>query len=136
MKPSFEALKQELARKNIHLSHQRLKVLDYLTRYPCHPTAEQIFADLHKDLSTLSKTTVYNTLRTLAEAGLVRVITTDNNESRYEIATDNHGHFKCDCCGAIYDFWIDTEALHSPDLAHFEIGSRSVYFKGVCPRCL
>jgi Fur family peroxide stress response transcriptional regulator len=69
----FEDLKEKLKKKNINLSYQRLKVLEYLTQVRTHPTVDQIFTDLQKDISTLSKTTVYNTLRVLVQAGLVRV---------------------------------------------------------------
>lgn len=81
---TFEYLKKKLKTKNISLSYQRLKVLEYLTQNRCHPTVEQIFTELQKDIPTLSKTTVYNTLRILAEAGLVKVITIDERESRYD----------------------------------------------------
>jgi Fur family peroxide stress response transcriptional regulator len=59
----FEDLKEKLKKKNINLSYQRLKVLEYLTQVRTHPTVDQIFTDLQKDISTLSKTTVYNTLK-------------------------------------------------------------------------
>ncbi|KPU42889.1 peroxide operon regulator [Oxobacter pfennigii] len=136
MKPSFEDLKKELKVKNIQLSHQRLKVLEYLVKNQCHPTVDMIFTDLHKDISTLSKTTVYNTLRILVEAGLVRVINIEDNEARYDIIVENHGHFKCECCGTIYNFSIDIDSLASEDLINFRINDKNVYFKGVCPRCL
>ncbi|MGI6227812.1 MAG: Fur family transcriptional regulator, partial [Peptococcales bacterium] len=136
MKPSFEDLKKKLKQKNINLSYQRLKVLEYLTENRCHPTVDQIFTDLQKDISTLSKTTVYNTLRVLTEAGLVRVITIEDNESRYDIVTENHGHFKCESCGTIYDFSIDINSLPLNDLINFKISDKNVYFKGICPRCL
>ena len=133
MKPSFEDLKQELKKKNINLSHQRLKVLEYLTQNHCHPTVEQIFTALHKDIPTLSKTTVYNTLRVLVESGLVRVIAIEDNETRYDIVTENHGHFKCESCGTIFDFSIDIDSLFPGDLSKFKINDKNVYFKGNHP---
>ncbi len=136
MKTSLEDLKQELIYKNIHLSYQRLKVLEYLTQNHCHPTVDQIFTDLHKDISTLSKTTVYNTLRVLEDAGLVRAMTIEGTEARYDIEVENHGHFKCRSCGKIYDFDIDMDVLNSRDLNHFQISDKNVYFKGICPKCL
>ena len=136
MKPLFKQLENELREKNISLSYQRLKVLEYLTQTHCHPTVEKIFTDLHRSIPTLSKTTVYNTLRVLTEAGLVRVITIEDNETRYDIITNNHGHFKCISCGVIYDFKIDVEDLKSEDLNNFKVQDRDVYFKGVCPGCL
>lgn len=136
VKPSLEYLHRELKARNIHPSHQRLKVLEYLVQNQIHPTADQIFTGLQKELSTLSKTTVYNTLRVLAEAGLVRPISIDGNEARYDILTQDHGHFQCAACGAVYNFEIDPAALTSKELDHFQIYDRNVYFKGLCPRCL
>ena len=136
MKPLLEIIKQELKLKNISLSHQRLMVLEYLTQNQYHPTVEQIFTGLQKDIPTLSKTTVYNTLRILAEAGLVRVITIEDNETRYDVNTQNHGHFKCESCGKIYGFNIDMNSLIVKDLNNFKIDDKDVYFKGICPQCL
>lgn len=136
MKVSFEDLKQELKIRNINLSHQRLKVLEYLAQNQYHPTVDKIFTDLQRDISTLSKTTVYNTLRMLSEAGLVRVVAIEDNETRYDIITENHGHFKCESCGNIYDFSINMNSLNSDDLANFIINDKDVYFKGICPMCL
>ena len=136
MKPSFEDLKQELKIKHINLSHQRLKVLEYLTHNHCHPTVEQIFTALHNDVPTLSKTTVYNALRVLVESGLVRVITIEDNETRYDIVTENHGHFKCESCGTIFDFPVDIDSLVPGVLSKFVINDKNVYLNGICPICL
>jgi len=136
LKLSFEELRNKISHKGINLSHQRLKVLEYLYQNQCHPTADQIFTDLQRDISTLSKTTVYNALHILAGAGLVRVITIEDNEARYDIVVENHGHFKCDSCGSIYNFRIDVDSLVSDDLRDFKIDDKNIYFKGVCPGCL
>lgn len=136
MKPTFEKLKQELTQKNIKLSHQRLKVLEYLTQNHCHPTADMIFTGLLEDIPTLSKTTVYNTLHILVQSGLVRAITTEDKESRYDIAAENHGHFKCESCENIFDFPIEMDCLVSRDLSKFKINEKNIYFKGLCPGCL
>ena len=136
MQTLFEDLKQELKIKNINLSYQRLKVLEYLTQNQCHPTVDQIYTDLQKDISTLSKTTVYNTLKILIEVGLVSIIAIEDNESRYDIMTENHGHFKCESCGKIFDFNIDLDSLKFRDLNDFKINDKNVYFKGICPKCL
>jgi len=136
MSPSFEEIIQELRKRNISLSYHRLKVLEYLTQNRCHPTVERIFASLQREIPTLSKTTVYNTLRVLAESGLVRVITIEDNETRYDIITENHGHFKCESCGTIYNFSMDIDSLTSEDLDNFKIKDKDVYFKGLCPKCL
>jgi Fur family transcriptional regulator, peroxide stress response regulator len=136
LNPSYDELKMKIKQQGISLSHQRLKVLEYLYKNQCHPTVEQIFTDLQKEIPTLSKTTVYNTLRILVESELLRVITIEDNETRYDIIIENHGHFKCESCKSIYNFRINVDYLISDDLQNFKIDDKNVYFKGVCPRCL
>jgi Fur family transcriptional regulator, peroxide stress response regulator len=132
----FEDLLKKLKTKNIRLSHQRLKVLEYLTLNLCHPTVEQIYNSLHSEVPTLSKTTVYNTLNSLTEAGLVRIINIEDNETRYDIRTNNHGHFKCKSCKNIFDFDIDIDKFSTYELNDFEVNDKNVYFKGICPKCI
>lgn len=136
MKVQIEDLLNELKDKNIRLSHQRLKVLEYLSQNYNHPTVDQIYNGLHDEVPTLSKTTVYNTLNSLTEAGLVRVITIEDNETRYDINTNNHGHFKCESCKKIYDFNIDIDSFETHELNGFQKNEKNVYFKGICPKCL
>lgn len=136
MKLSHEDLTNELKAKNIRPSHQRLKVLEYLSGHLTHPSVDQIYTALHKEVPTLSKTTVYSTLNVLAAAGLVRVVNIGDNETRYDINVEEHGHFKCEGCGTIYDFSLDTGSLKTDGLERFEIRDKHVYFKGLCPKCL
>ena len=131
----FESLKEKLKNRNINLSYQRLKILEYLAENQCHPTVDQIFTDIQKNIPTLSKTTVYNTLKKLVEEGLVRVINIEDTETRYDINIEDHGHFKCENCGNIFDFSINMDSLISNELDDFKIYDRHVYFKGICPQC-
>ncbi len=136
MEPSLESLSAEWKKRNIRLSYQRIKVLEYLTKYKSHPTVDQIYCNLLHEVTTLSKTTVYNTLGALIDADLVRVITTEDNEKRYDIKSNDHGHFKCEKCGTIFDFNIKIADIAADDLDGFKVNQKNVYFKGVCPRCL
>ena len=132
----MEELKQKLQDKNIRLSHPRLKVLEFLVQNRIHPSVDDIYVELQKDIPRLSKATVYNTLHLLEKAGLVNVLTIENNEKRYEIISDDHGHFKCTSCNKIFDFNLNVEEIKSSDLADFEIREKDVYFRGLCPNCL
>lgn len=132
----FEDMLNKLKKNKIRLSYQRLKVLEYLSKNHGHPTVDQIFNDLRKEVPTLSKTTVYNALIVLCEAGLVRVITIEDNETRYDLITKSHGHFKCVLCGTIYDFNINIDSFATKNLDNFKITDKDVYFKGVCPKCI
>jgi Fe2+ or Zn2+ uptake regulation protein len=131
----LEQIKDKLIEHNIRPSYQRIKVLEFLYKHDTHPTVEDIYHKLEPDILSLSKATVYNTLHTLVEGGLVRVISTDENEMRYELMLKNHGHFKCESCGCIFNFGIDIDHIPVNDLAQFSINVKSVYFKGLCPKC-
>lgn len=135
MKTTIEDLSRELKNRNIRISHQRLKVLEYISNNRSHPTVEQIYRDLQKEVPTLSKTTIYNTLNSLIDAKLVKLISIEENETRYDIATENHGHFKCETCGKIYDFDINIDSLETKDLNGFMISNKDIFFKGICPKC-
>lgn len=127
---------QQLLKRNITPSHQRVMILQYLAENQCHPTADQIFSALRGAIPTLSKSTVYNTLNLFLEAKLIRVLSVEENETRYDIVMQNHGHFKCSDCGSIYNFAVDIDRFVSKDLQGFQITEKNVYFNGVCPICI
>jgi len=132
----MKSIAEKLKEKNIKPSYQRMKIYEYLAREKNHPTVEQIFQYLVKEMPTLSKATVYNTMDIFRNAGLVRVVTIENNEARYDSEVSIHGHFKCELCGSIYDFPVDVSALSPDVLDNFEITEKDVYFRGICPECL
>jgi Fur family peroxide stress response transcriptional regulator len=136
MQNTVECLTEILNKKGLRVSHQRIKILEYLATHPCHPTAEQVLSEVSKELPTLSKSTVYKTLNNFVEAGILREITIEDNEIRYEYNLIDHGHFKCARCGTIYDFNIDFGVFQSDELNGFLINDKNIYFKGVCKSCL
>lgn len=135
MNSSIASLTETLKQKRIRPSYQRLKVLEYLHEIQGHPTVEEIFGALTPEIPTLSKATIYNTLHTFVDAGLVRVISIDDAEMRYDIILSNHGHFKCDACGSIFNFAIDIDHFPIDGLKQFQIHEKNVFFKGLCPNC-
>ena len=136
MEVSWAEVLAALKEKNIRLSHQRLKVLAYLCQHLCHPTVDQIYQALRREVPTLSRTTVYNTLEILVEAGLVRVVTIEDTQARYDINTHEHGHFKCNSCGFVYDFAVEIGALPTQGLEGARVDAKDVYFRGTCSKCL
>ena len=45
-------------------------------------------------------------------------------ETRYDLITENHGHFKCESCGTIYDFSVDIDSSTSIALNNFKINDK------------
>jgi len=117
-------------------SLQRIKIYEYLINNRNHPTVEKVYNDLIDDMPTLSKTTIYNTFNLFMEKNIVSIITIEENETRYDADTTFHGHFKCQVCGEVYDFTIDSIELKEDILRGFEIKERHLYFKGNCKNCL
>ena len=132
----IDSLAKTLIEKNIKPSYQRIKILEYLMIKKNHPAVDRIFNDLVKEIPTLSKATVYNTLDLFKKENLARVVTIEDNETRFDAKVVNHGHFKCEYCGSIFDFEINIESFSTDSLKNFKINEKNVYFKGICPGCL
>lgn len=131
-----ENIKNYLLEKNIKPSYPRMKILEYLVTKKNHPTVDNIYTDLVKEMPTLSKTTVYNTLNSFIKEGIARVITIEEGETRYDAEIENHGHFKCTECGQIHDFKINELGLEKEGLEDFQINQKNFYYLGLCKNCL
>lgn len=130
-----DAAEKALMAKGIKPSVPRVRIFDYLLGNRNHPTVDDMYRDLLKDIPSLSKTTVYNTVTLFAEEHLVRRVATEDNEARYDACTDDHGHFKCDLCGMFFDFAVQLETAVTEGLEGCEVVERSVYYRGLCPHC-
>ncbi|MBC2850827.1 MULTISPECIES: Fur family transcriptional regulator [unclassified Cetobacterium] len=120
---------------DIKPSYQRIKIFQYLLENKTHPTVDEIYKALCKEIPTLSKTTVYNTLNLFIKEGIARVITIEENETRYDADMDIHGHFKCEECKKVYDIPVKIDQLLVEGMENFKINEYHVYFKGICSKC-
>lgn len=117
-------------------SVQRIAVFEYVLTHATHPTVEEITDALLPRIPTLSKTTVYNTLKMLVESGAIDAIHIDRNCERYDANTRLHGHFMCDRCGKIIDTVIDdTENIIQYAPVGCEVRKAQVLYHGLCPEC-
>mgnify|MGYP000101860086 CR=1 FL=1 len=116
----------------------RVAVLEAVHRHP-HADTETVIAAARASLPDVSHQAVYDSLRTLTEAGLVRCIKPAGSVARYETRTgDNHHHAVCRSCGAIAD--VDCAVGHVPcltasDSHGFAIDEAEVIYWGICPAC-
>ena len=124
---------------NIKPSVQRIAIMEYLLAHKNHPTIDEIYSALCKQIPTLSKTTVYNTLKLFVEHGAANMLTIDEKNACYDSITSLHAHFQCKKCGAIYDIPsggsfenIEEKALAS---GGFTVSEVHRYYKGICPKC-
>ena len=105
-----------------------------------HADTDSIIGAVREDLGEVSHQAVYDVLRALTAAGLVRRFQPTGSVARYEARVgDNHHHVVCRSCGAIAD--VDcavgyTPCLTAADDSGYEIDEAEVIYWGRCPECV
>ena len=128
--------KELLQTKGLKPTYQRLRILKYLEKHRTHPTVEMIYEDLFKEIPTISKTTIYNTLNALLEKGIIHAITITGTETRYDHRDSPHHHLLCKRCGKIIDIEIECPYINRNEIDGHRIEEIHGYFKGICRECL
>ena len=131
----MEEIVKLLRKKGLKPSMQRVQIYDYIKDRIDHPSVDMIYTDLASSIPTLSRTTVYNTLKSFVNTGLAYPIVIEENEIRFDPNVNAHGHFKCETCGNIFDFSADFSKFDAPELQGYKINEQHVYFKGICSSC-
>ena len=123
---------------SLHVTRPRVAVLAAVHDHP-HADTDSIIGVVREDLGEVSHQAVYDVLRALTDAGLVRRIQPPGSVARYESRVgDNHHHVVCRSCGAIAD--VDcaagtTPCLTASDDHGFMIDEAEVVYWGLCPAC-
>ena len=117
-------------------SLQRIAILEYLRTHFTHPTVDEIYEALSPSMPTLSKTTIYNTLRSFSQSGLALSLRLDEKTVHYDGDTAPHAHFICKDCGKIIDVTItNTDMLHIPTLCGADVQAVETSYYGQCNTC-
>ena len=120
------------------LTPQRRAVLRVITESAEHPTANEIFEAARRELPSISFATVYNSLKYLREAGLLREINFGKASSRYDRETGRHDHALCSRCGRLSDFDLpETPRLIRAAARRSRFKPESIHLTlvGLCPAC-
>jgi Fe2+ or Zn2+ uptake regulation protein len=127
-----------LRKTGLKATDQRLAILTVLKKTKQPLSSQEIIAQLG---TTFDAVTVYRTVKTLLEKGLIRQIDLRQNNARYEMADlDDHHHLVCVQCGRIEDIsGCIAEDMQEDILKktkHFaEIRDHSLEFYGLCKNC-
>ncbi len=123
---------------SLRVTRPRLAVLRALHAAP-HADTDSIIGAVRADLGVVSHQAVYDVLRALTEAGLVRRIQPTGSVARYEARVgDNHHHVVCRTCGTVADVDCavgDVPCLTAADDRGFMIDEAEVVYWGTCPDC-
>ncbi|HSL87778.1 MAG TPA: transcriptional repressor [Ignavibacteriaceae bacterium] len=98
----------ELKNNNLKVTPQRIAVLEALTSLKDHPTADKIKEYVVKNHPNIAVGTIYKTLETFVEKGLVKKVKTDKDVMRYDAILDKHHHLYCEKSERIEDFFDET----------------------------
>lgn len=133
--------KEVLEKKDVKPSLHRIRILEYLIDHVrTHPTVDMIYQDIHRDIPTLSKTTIYNTIKIFTDKRIVRAITIDENEVRYDAEVTPHAHMKCIKCSSLYNVDVDpvlfNRFFEENNKDEHKIFENHIYLRGICNKCL
>ncbi|GGK77648.1 transcriptional repressor [Ornithinimicrobium pekingense] len=123
---------------SLRVTRPRLAVLAAVHDHP-HADTDALIRLVRADLGAVSHQAVYDVLRVLTEAGLLRRIQPAGATARYEARVgDNHHHVVCRSCGTIAD--VECAVGHAPcltasDSHGFVVDEAEVVYWGTCPGC-
>jgi Fur family transcriptional regulator, stress-responsive regulator len=122
----------------LRITRPRVAVLSAVHDHP-HADTDTLIGAVRSDLPSVSHQAVYDVLRALTTAGLVRRIQPSGSVARYESRVgDNHHHVVCRSCGEIADVDCavgDAPCLHASDDNGFTIDEAEVIYWGLCSAC-
>ena len=127
-----------LREAGLRVTQQRVAVLDAVRRLP-HADTDSLINAVRADTGDISHQAVYDVLKVLTEARLIRKIQPLGQVARYERRVgDNHHHAVCRTCGTITDVDCavgDAPCLSASDANGFVIDEAEVIYWGTCPSC-
>ena len=121
----------------LRITPQRLAVYKVLVQTDTHPTAEDVFKGVRRELPTISLDTVNRTLLTLAEIGAACIVEGTGQPRRFDGGLEAHQHFRCLKCGKITDFhYAPYDAIElPPGFDDMRVLRKTVYLEGYCKGC-
>ena len=135
---SKELFKKTCAEKGLKVTPQRVTIYEELSKATDHPSADAIYKRVRKILHNISFDTVYRTLLSFTELGIVNLVEGTGEQKRFEPNLHQHHHFRCIKCHTIYDFEHDAyNDIAVPEVVHKQgvIINKRVVLEGVCSKC-
>lgn len=131
-------LRSALESNGQRYTEQRAAVYRCLIATETHPTADDVFTSVRRDLPDISLATVYKALETLVGCGLAVKLTYGDGSARYDGRTDPHHHARCLVCGAVLDVpgRVDLNTLRGVGpVAGFSVEGYRLELIGYCAGC-
>lgn len=131
MSLNTEEIQAKLIAAGVQPTLQRIAICKYVLCEADHPTAEQVKEWAEKNLEKISQATVYNTLNTLVDVGLLRVFKFPHSEKViYDNNVHDHYHFLDENSGHLYDIEPKDVSVEMEVPAKFIVNSMEIVLKG------
>ena len=128
-----------LNKAGLRKTSQRESILEIIRRGQGHLDADEVYQRVRKKQPRLSLSTVYRTLQTLKELGLIEEVHLDETHHHYEIkAVHEHHHLICLGCGKVVEFECPMTTRMKENVSNekgFEVVNTEVRMTGYCPDC-
>ncbi len=117
-------------------SRQREAIMRVLCSTDTHPTAQQVYEAVRKEIPNISLGTVYRNLAALSENGDILCITVGDGFDHFDGDTKPHVHLHCRKCGHIADAHLESNTPRKAALDNGFTPDSEVYVVfGVCAEC-
>jgi len=133
-----DAVRERFRRSGYTLTSQRRAVLDALSGFEGHPSAEEVFLAVKKKNPKVALGTVYQALSVFEEIGLIEAKRWSESPVRYDLNTEPHHDIRCVRCGKVEEI----PGLDVGDLAAkvrentpYEVTQARLVIEGLCPAC-
>jgi Fur family peroxide stress response transcriptional regulator len=96
-------LRDALEKAGWRCTRQRAAVFAYLASVESHPTAEQVYTAVRRQIPNISLATVYKALEALVDARLAAKLPDTEGPTRYDGHSEAHYHLRCTETGEVRD---------------------------------
>lgn len=130
-------LAQLLADKGFKITPQRVAILEFMHGNDAHPSADEVYQQVKRRYRHISRATVYNTIKSLTEAGVLQEILLQQDKAHFDWNVTRHHHFKCRSCGRVedIDYRVLTPSSVAAKIAGYTVQDVRVVMEGRCKRC-
>ena len=125
--------------QKLRMTHQREIILAELKKTTSHPTADELYEKVKKQLPRISLATVYRNLEILSAAGMIRKLEISGRQKRFDWELTEHNHIYCVQCHRVDNIELErkyVQPLHTAQRKGYDITGCRVEFYGLCPQCI
>jgi Fur family peroxide stress response transcriptional regulator len=132
-------LRTRASELGLRMTPQRQVLLRLLSQTRTHPTADELFRKVRRQLPSVSHATVYRNLQELVRAGLIATLNHSGGPVQFDANPDDHHHFVCTRCGRVTDIYLKNVAYGIDSkrcaTAPGRIDRAELQLQGLCVAC-